>query len=100
MITIGTILTILSLAVTGYFAWCAWCDRKYGKIACIGLVLAIMYIYFEWNISIGLASFVAFIPFFIIGAFLPYKEDCPYKPTYKGMSQNAWLQLQFDRLNK
>lgn len=98
--TFCTVLTIISVAITGIFAYSTWTDLKHGKTVCLGLVFIILYLYLSVGCPIWLSSSILFVPFLFISGLLPYKDDCPYKPTYKGMSQSAWLQLQFDKLHK
>ncbi len=77
--TIGTILTILSVGFTVCFSYyTAWQDKKYGKLACCILAICIAYLYFEWSVPLGLASFIMTIPAIPIFGFLPYKPDSWY----------------------
>lgn len=106
--TIGTILTILSVGFTVWIASEAWMERKYGKITCGILALCIAYLYFEWGVPLGLASFIMTIPAIPIIGFLPTKPDSwYYNPDVVAAREkewrtggDAWTHLQLQKLDK
>lgn len=87
---LGTILTIIAVAIAVGFAKITYEDRKYAEIACAIFALSIAYLFFVWECPLGLAAFIMTIPFVPISGFLPFKEGCEYKKTLDRNREIRW----------